>query len=173
MVQQNITYRERRIGDLMMRFTFFYGGPFSQWYHAPMTVDAITYVTAEQYMMYRKAMLFGDTNIARLIMETEDPKRQKKLGRAVVPYDDDEWMEIADSVVYYGNSHKFDQHPALRNQLLMTEGTMLVEASPYDLRWGIGLSSDDARALVQSEWRGENRLGKILTQIREEILCKQ
>lgn len=152
-----------------MKFTFFWGGPFSQWHRSPFTLDNQTFVTAEQYMMYKKALLFDDTSIARLIMETSDPRMQKKLGRAVSNYDDSVWSNIADEIVYYGNRAKFTQNAVLHAALIATEGTVLVEASPYDCRWGIGLSADDPRAQDQSQWRGENRLGFILTRLRDDL----
>lgn len=120
-------------------------------------------------MMYRKALLFDDTSIARLIMETDDPRMQKKLGRAVSNYDDRAWLDIADDVVYYGNRAKFTQNAVLYAALMATEGTVLVEASPYDRRWGIGLSVDDPRAQDRTQWHGENRLGFILTRLRDDL----
>jgi len=152
-----------------MRYTFFWSGPFSQWFHSPFEIDGQSFVTAEQYMMYQKAITFNDTNIARMILETEDPRQQKKLGRAVSPYDDNKWFSVADQIVYCGNKAKFTQIANLRAALLATEGTTLVEASPYDRRWGIGLAADDPRAQDQSQWRGENRLGYILTRLRVEL----
>lgn len=153
-----------------MKYTFFWSGPFSQWCHSPFTLDGLQFATAEQYMMYRKATLFDDTTIAKLIMATHDPRVQKKLGRAVSPYDDAKWLAIAEDVVYYGNRAKFTQNAVLHAALMATEGTVLVEASPYDTRWGIGLAADDPRALDRSQWLGDNRLGSILTRLRDDLL---
>lgn len=150
-------------------FIFFWKGPFSQWFHSPMEVDGIKFVTCEQYMMYRKAIVFNDTHTAQMILDTDDPHQQKKLGRIVTPFDDDYWSSIADDIVYYGNKAKFTQNAVLHAALLATEGSTLVECCPYDTRWGIGLSQDDERALNRATWRGENRLGFILTRLRDEL----
>lgn len=119
--------------------------------------------------MYRKALAFGDMPTAEAILRTEDPSLQKRLGRAVSPYDDEYWSSIADDIVYYGNYAKFTAHERLRMLLFATGDTFLVEASPYDCRWGIGLAEDDPRAIDPTQWRGENRLGKILTKLRDDL----
>jgi ribA/ribD-fused uncharacterized protein len=117
-------------------------------------------------MMAEKARFFGDTETADMIMETEDPSQQKKLGRIVSPFDPDKWNEVAREIVKKGNKAKFDQMPDAKEALMATRGTLLVEASPYDKIWGIGLSAFDAKC--GKAWRGLNWLGEVLTQIRDE-----
>jgi ribA/ribD-fused uncharacterized protein len=148
-------------------FTYFWGEwPFSQWSPADFTVDGIRYNCNEQWMMAEKARLFGDTENEKLILETDSPREQKKLGKMVTPFDADRWNVVARLAVLIGNRHKFDQMPDAKEALMKTKGTLLVEASPYDVIWGIGLNDFDAKC--GKPWRGTNWLGEVLTKLREE-----
>ena len=151
------------------QFTFFWGGSFSQWHKSDFTVDGKKYVTAEQYMMEQKALLFDDQDIADEIMKTNNPKKQKTLGRKVANFDPEKWNEEAKAIVYKGNYAKFTQSESLLTELLDSYGTTLVEASPYDKIWGIGLAEDDVRALDRSTWKGSNWLGEVLTNVRDDL----
>ena len=171
------------------RFTFFFGNasPFSQWHPAQFTVDGIEYCCAEQYMMHQKAgesspacsstlthppsllVLFKDQQMAEKILATSEPRKQKALGRRVSNFDKQVWKENCKDVVRTASRAKFDQNPALMEALLATAGTTLVEASPRDRIWGIGLSANNKKALDRATWRGTNWLGEILTQIRDEL----
>lgn len=152
------------------QFTFFWNGPFGQWHLSDFTVNDITFNCAEQYMMYEKAMLFEDYDTAVKILETDDPWEQKALGRTVSDFDPDQWNEVARDIVFAGNVAKFTQNNQLKEVLLKTKGTTLVEASPYDKIWGIGLKQNDPRALNRETWRGSNWLGEVLTEVRELFL---
>jgi ribA/ribD-fused uncharacterized protein len=149
------------------KFTFFWSGPFSQWHRCKFTVDGVEYNCAEQYMMHQKALFFGDKETAKKILETTSPKAQKALGRQVTPFDQGKWEGVARDVVLRGNLAKFKQNPDLLEKLLATKGTTLVEASPYDKIWGIGLKEDDPKAQDRATWRGKNWLGQVLTAARE------
>lgn len=152
------------------QFTFFWNGPFSQWYLSDFTVNDITFNCAEQYMMYEKAMLFEDYDIAVKILETDAPWEQKALGRMVSDFDLDQWNEVARDIVFAGNVAKFTQNNQLKEILLKTKGTTLVEASPHDKIWGIGLKQNDPKALNRETWRGSNWLGEVLTKVRDSNL---
>jgi ribA/ribD-fused uncharacterized protein len=157
------------------RFTFFWQSesPFSQWHPAKFKVKGKQFVCAEQYMMYGKAVLFGDHAVAERILSTTSPKTQKALGRKVTGFDDRKWRGERERIVYEGNHAKFTQNVDLLERLLATAGTELVEASPTDRIWGVGLSEEDPRILNPSQWRGENLLGKVLTRLREDLLAKR
>lgn len=156
------------------KFTFFWYGPLSQWHLCSFKDDAgIQYNCAEQYMMYRKANLMGDPEAAKKILASPNPKEQKLLGRKVHNFDIDLWDKNSERIVYKGNYFKFTQNPALKEFLLKTKGATLVEASPYDCIWGIGLSESDPKAKDRKLWRGENRLGVILTKLREDLLLEE
>jgi len=145
----------------------FWKGKFSQWTIAPMKIGGITYNCAEQWMMASKARHFGDLKSLDLIMKEQDPAKQQKLGRGVTPYDEDEWNMVAKAYVFIGNSAKFSQHPDLKQKLLDTGDKILVEASPFDKKWGVGLDKSDDRIWDKSQWQGANWLGEVLMAVRD------
>ncbi|WP_342051247.1 MULTISPECIES: NADAR family protein [unclassified Cupriavidus] len=153
-------------------YTPFFQGTsvFSNWYKAAFVVDGTMFNCVEQYMMYRKAKLFGDEGAAVAVLSSSDPARQKALGRKVSGFDDATWIENRESIVRTGVLAKFSQNPSIRDALLATAGTELVEASPYDRVWGVGLGATDPRIKDRRLWRGENLLGKILTDVREALM---
>ncbi len=152
-------------------YTFFFtaASPFSQWHPCTFVVDSRTFCCAEQFMMHGKALLFDDAKVAAQILATDAPKQHKALGRKVKGFDDTRWRAAREAIVKAGSHAKFTQNPALLEQLLATRGTTLVEASPYDRIWGIGLAASDPRAQDPATWRGQNLLGKILTELRDEL----
>jgi ribA/ribD-fused uncharacterized protein len=159
----------------MNKYTFFWrnASPFSQWHKAKFTVNEIEFNCAEQYMMYHKALLFDNIEIANKILTKKDPKEQKALGREVKNLVIEIWEKERERIVYEGNYAKFTQNENLKKHLLKTENTILVEASPVDPIWGIGLAEDNPDALNESKWRGLNLLGKILTELRNNLIKEQ
>lgn len=155
------------------RFTFFWSGPFSQWYKCAFALEGAKYVTAEQYMMAEKARLFGDHDIRDEILATPNARKQKALGRQVRNFDAARWNAEARDIVYRGNRAKFVADPELLAQLLATRGTTLVEASPDDAIWGIGLAEDDPRASDRAQWLGTNWLGEVLTRLRDDLIAER
>lgn len=129
----------------------------------------VTFPTTEHFMMYHKALLMNDTEVASKILASENahPSRAKALGREVKNFDLDVWKREADRVVEEGNVRKFGQRDGLRAVLLGTGDKVLVEASPDDKIWGIGFKSDEAEG-KEAEW-GNNGLGKALMKARERL----
>lgn len=156
-----------------LEMTFFWGAdnPLSNWYQAPFSVKGVRFCNNEQFMMYCKAKLFGDDECATKILSAKAPKEHKVLGRAVRGFVDAIWNEKCEHYVYVGSLAKFQQNPILADFLLETHGTELVEASPYDRIWGVGLSASDPRINDKKLWRGENKLGNVQMQVRNEILA--
>lgn len=144
-------------------------GYMSQWYPSPFQANGLTFPTAEHYMMWRKAKLFGDDEIAEQVLNAKSPKEAKALGRVVRGYDEEVWLQHRQEVIETGNVYKFAAHPELEQKLLATDGFALVEASPEDKVYGIGLAEDDPRAWDESTWEGENLLGKALTEVRRKL----
>jgi ribA/ribD-fused uncharacterized protein len=153
------------------KFCFFWKGWPSQWYggHPFKDKAGYTYSHPEQYMMAKKADVFGDRETFKKIMATNSPREQKDLGRQVKGYDDTAWGLVRLRVVFEGSVLKFVQHDSLRKKLLATDDLIMVEASPFDRIWGIGLAADDPRALNQEEWPGQNLLGKALDATRHYL----
>lgn len=144
-------------------------GCLSQWWPAPFTVDGVAYATAEHWMMAGKARLFGDAEAERRVLAAAEPGAAKAAGRAVRGFDEAVWKRERYGLVVEGSRHKFAHHPELRRYLLATEDRVLVEASPLDRVWGIGLAADDERAADPARWRGLNLLGFALMDARDAL----
>lgn len=145
-------------------------GCFSQWFEASFEFDGQTYLTAEHFMMAEKARLFGDMETRASILAARTPAEAKKLGRGVKGFDDARWEQARFDIVVRANEAKFSQNQALRDCLLTTGDRVLVEASPVDRIWGIGLAANDERALEPSAWCGLNLLGFALMEVRARLV---
>ncbi|MBX9791953.1 MAG: NADAR family protein [Pirellulales bacterium] len=141
----------------------------SQWFPAPFDIDGVRYLTSEHWMMAGKAQLFGDEETLAKILESPHPGAAKSLGRQVRGFDQAGWMAVARRIVTEGNIAKFRQNPTLREYLLGTGSQVIVEASPHDPVWGIGLAADDPLAKHPASWRGENLLGFALMDARDVL----
>lgn len=140
---------------------------FSQWWQSAFEVDGVVFATAEHWMMYQKAITFGDNAQAQLILEASTPEIAKQLGRKVKQYDDQIWASRRYELVKQGNLHKFSQHADLRAFLLSTADKIIVEASPYDRIWGIGLAAKTLDIENPTTWQGDNLLGFALMEVRD------
>ncbi len=147
-------------------------GCLSQWWPGGFTVEGVHYATAEHWMMAGKARLFGDEDALGRILAAGSPAEAKKLGRQVRGFDEPTWTERCAELVVEGNAAKFGQDPALREYLLGTGSRVLVEASPRDRIWGIGLSAADERATDPARWRGRNLLGFALMEARARLAAE-
>lgn len=144
-------------------------GFLSNWYLCDFTVDGIKYSSMEQYMMYMKATVFGDNNIASQIMGTTDVAAIKDLGRCVSNYNNTIWNGIRQPLIYKGLLEKFRQNEELKNELLKTGDAILAECANSDLIWGIGIRMDDPDKNDMKKWRGTNLLGFSLMLVRDEL----
>ena len=148
---------------------YFYGSFLSQWFPSKFVYHNIVFNCAEQFMMFKKAVLFNDFESMEKILLAEHPREQKKIGRQIKNFDESLWLQHRFEIVKQGNLLKFGNNPELMKLLFGTEDKILVEASPYDRIWGIGLSEDDPLILQEENWRGSNLLGKCLMQVRHEL----
>ncbi|MGR6920834.1 NADAR family protein [[Actinomadura] parvosata] len=144
-------------------------GCLSQWWPVTFTEDGHTFASAEHYMMAHKAWLFGDEEAAARILAAGHPNEAKALGRTVKGFDQATWEEHRFGIVVRGNLAKFGGHADLAAYLLGTAGRVLVEASPYDRVWGIGLAAGDERAASPEHWQGLNLLGFALMATRRAL----
>ena len=154
-----------------IKFVFFWklhheNEEFSNWYPRDFVIEGIRYNCVEQYMMAKKAILFGDITIYQQIMQETDPGKCKDLGKLVRNFDAAVWDSCKREIVFNANYAKFTQNPDLMAKLKATGDAILAEASPYDKIWGIGMAADDPAAKNPKRWKGQNLLGGILEEIR-------
>ena len=166
--------------DTPIKYLFFWGHQpskdgaitktcFSQWWLADFVAAGLTYRSAEHWMMAEKARLFGDEATLGRILAARSPAEAKKLGREIQGFDAELWEDRKYGIVLTGNLHKFRQNPALLQFLLSTNDRVLVEASPVDTIWGIGLAADSPDAANPARWQGPNLLGFALMEAREQL----
>jgi ribA/ribD-fused uncharacterized protein len=174
------TLKERYDKGEPLKYIFFWGHSnntaaavgkfvFSQWFPSPFIVDGVTYQTAEHWMMAQKAILFDDNDIFQKILQAHKPAEVKELGRQIRGFDAHTWDKKKFDIVRAGNMHKFSQNKTLQEFLMNTGDGILVEASPTDAIWGIGLPQDAKNIDNPHTWRGENLLGFALMEARDEF----
>lgn len=127
-----------------------------------------SYVNMEQSMMCGKADLF-EPSMVEVILNTKNPSDIKKKGREIKNFNDKVWNEKCRDIVTKGCYLKFSQNPQLKNYLLSTGNRLIVEASPYDKIWGIGLTAVNAKNVKMDLWPGKNYLGECLMKAREMV----
>lgn len=154
---------------------YFWNTIYSQWYMSQdkdylFEENGVGFITAEHYMMYYKALVFGDSETAGKILKTVHPRDVKRLGRLVKNYDDSVWNEKRFDVVVNGNILKFSQNPELLEDLKKYKNKIFVEASPEDKIWGISLHYEDDRVLDDSLWQGQNLLGNAINRVIDILL---
>ena len=148
-------------------------GHMSNWYMVSFAVCGVTYNCAEQYMMSKKAETFNAPDIVDEIMASKEPQEQKRLGRQVSNFDPAVWDEVAFEFVIEANLAKYRQNEDLKEQLLATGPAIIAEASPTDPIWGIGLGREAPQALDYTTWRGTNKLGQVLMEVRFRLLAER
>ena len=144
-------------------------GYLSNWYPSPMIVDGHSFVNSEHYFMWKKVMLF-EPELEPIILAATDPKEMKAIGQKVKNYDDDLWDSKRYDIMKEALYHKFSQNPRLLNNLMWTGDSGIIEASPIDRIWGIGITA--VEALMDKPWRGQNLLGKALIETRTRFKPK-
>ena len=148
---------------------FFWNGWPSQWHPSEFVIDGVAYNCCEQFMMAEKARVFRDNESERVIMRANDPHTQKAVGRKVAGFDETVWNSVCRGIVYRGNLAKFLQNADLSDVLMATGDRVIVEASPYDRIWGIGLPPDDPQIHEPANWQGKNWLGIAVMQVRDQF----
>lgn len=142
---------------------------YSNFHYTPFYYKGIRYKWAEQAIMYEKAKLFGADKIAESILEAIDAGDCKKLGRSrEIPFNENIWDKNKERIFKDILREKY-KLSNLRRLMLQSGKREFVEASPYDNIWGIGMRENDPGVTDRSNWKGQNLLGKILTEIRDEI----
>lgn len=153
------------------KYVFFWvnADVYSNWHKSQFYMNGQRFANSEQAMMYEKAKLMGDREVMTAVLATTDPKEIKALGRTVAPWDQIAWecnrLHIMTEVCYA----KFTSTDALRNELLSTGNRTIVEASPYDTIWGIGMKENDEGVDDPENWNGLNLLGIALMNVRTRL----
>lgn len=152
------------------KYVFFWGGTYSQWCPSIFIIDGVEYNCAEQYMMAKKALMFNDFDAYREIMLEKNPATQKAIGKKVRGFNKEKWETYCRQIVTDGNFAKFTQNPEMKEELLATGNREIVEASPEDTIWGIGMHESHPDILDKSKWKGTNWLGEAIMDVREMVL---
>ena len=179
-MKYNNKWVEEAVQEKSIKFLFFWGHQplknneigkscFSQWFVRAFENEGIVYKTAEHWMMAEKARLFNDEEVLAKILKSKSAVEVKKYGRQIRNFDKSIWDENKFEIVKKGNFLKFNQNKDLFNFLINTKESVLVEASPVDAIWGIGMASDDKDANTPSKWKGLNLLGYALMEVRDLI----
>ncbi|EAK8929647.1 NADAR family protein [Listeria monocytogenes] len=142
---------------------------FSQWWICSFKVDGVEYNCAEQFMMAEKAKLFNDMEMREKILAAKHPKQAKDFGRLISGFQEDIWLKNRFNIVMHANQAKFSQNEELKNFLMQTKNRILVEASPVDKIWGIGMAADNKNVENPLYWKGLNLLGFALMAVRDEL----
>lgn len=134
-------------------------------------LENMKWKTSEQYFMYKKAMFFGDAQTAELIKNSTRPEDAKRLGRKVKNFDEKKWSQVSSQIMFDAVYAKFSQNEALKKYILdkRFDNKHFVEASPFDKIWGIGIHYNDRLCDNESNWLGENKLGKVIDLVRKEL----
>jgi len=148
---------------------FFWGLEFSNWYGCLFTYKGKNFYNSEQAFMWEKALYFNDNTIAEEILHTSSPKVAKELGREIRNFNREKWSEVSYDIMIDVNIAKYTSDPYLEDILLSTGDKTIVEASPTDSIWGIGLHWSDDKVLDESKWQGQNLLGKALMEVRTKL----
>ena len=151
------------------KYVFFWNGELSNWYGSGLIYESLAFYNSEQAFMWKKAIFFGDSATAVKITNTSSPAMAKRLGRQVKNFDVQKWSEVSYQVMVDVNFAKYSQKPLLKDLLLSTGDKIIVEVSPYDKIWGIGLHWEDDDVLDESKWKGQNLLGKALMEVRKQL----
>jgi ribA/ribD-fused uncharacterized protein len=146
--------------------------PFINYRGENITLDNLPnrFWTSEQYFMYHKAMFFNDKESANEILKSNLPLVAKQIGRTVKFYNDADWDQVKYDIMKEACFAKYTQNLELSEAIMLTKNKILVEASPYDKIWGVGLAEDDPKVLDESNWKGQNLLGKVLMDVRRLII---
>lgn len=152
-------------------FTFFFSRdcPLSNFYPATFTINGHTFNCAEQFIQHSKAVLFNDQKTAQDIIHEPLPEKQKQLGRQVTNFNAKLWEDSIQKIVTRGLAQKFEENNDLKTFLRNTGSNELVEASPRDTLFGIGLGMSNEAKTDKSKWRGKILQGQMLQKIRSEM----
>ncbi len=141
-------------------------GYLSNWYPSPFDLDGVHFSSAEQYIMFQKCMIFGDEASAKAVLATDDPETQQAIGRNAKGYVGAVWAGQRQLVAVRGLLVKFNQNEDLKQKLLDTGDSYLVECAHSDTIWACGVRLNEDERFDAGKWRGQNILGFALMEVR-------
>jgi ribA/ribD-fused uncharacterized protein len=148
---------------------YFWGSFLSNFEPVKIKFAGFDFHTSEQLFMFLKAKYFVDEEMAtRIVEEGQDPFTAKKLGRQVKGFNEEEWAEDREDMMYIACQRKFMDDDMFK-LLLATGDKILVEGSPHDKIWGVGLNFNGEEILDEENWNGLNLLGKVLMKVRDDM----
>lgn len=155
-------------------YILFWGGCFSNFYPCKIVYKDHEFNCSEQLFMWQKALYFNDNETAEEILKAKGPKEAKKLGKKVKGFNDVEWRKGREYAMRVAVYEKFNQNDDLFNELIdeKYDNLQFVEASPMDSIWGIGYDAAHAFDVIEDMW-GQNLLGKIINEVREDLIREQ
>jgi len=150
---------------------FFWNSLYSQWYLCDFVDENWQkYSSAEKYMMIKKAELFENFDIAEQMRQIDSPKQLKQLWRLIKNFDEKIWGKYRFEIVKKWNYFKFSQNSDLLKYLKMHKNLILVEWSPCDIIWWVGIHYKDEKIKDKKNWKWLNLLGKAIMEVRKELL---
>ena len=165
---------EQFFGDTNVtdKYVAFWGGVFSNFYPCNIEAEGHSFKSSEQYFMWQKATYFMDDVIAQAILDAKTPSQAKQLGRRVSGYDDETWAKVRLHAMFNAVYLKFSQNDELKKIIISDDlkGKHVVEGSPIDKIWGVGVKWDDPAIADEKNWQGENLLGLVLDNVRIALL---
>lgn len=135
----------------------------------PVEIDGQKYNTVEHYFQAMKAKEFGDDEVYKKIISSKTSKAAKAAGKKVKNFVTEVWDAKREAVMEKGVKAKFVQHPELRKELLETKDKIIGKADARNTFWGIGTGMSSEKAKYPAKWRGQNKLGKLLMEVRETL----
>jgi ribA/ribD-fused uncharacterized protein len=142
------------------------------WTICPFHMHGHRFNCSEKAVMWRKAKLFGAVAVAEEILAAEDPKDHMALGRRIANFDQEVWDAHKFDIMVDVLMHKFFQNEDYADALIATDGKQLVECSPRDPIWGVGMNARDFMKKAKEDTakaKGENLLGKALMVVRDRL----
>ena len=128
------------------------------------------YKSAEHAFQAIKAKTFGDDVNFGKILKAKSAQSAKSFGKKVVGFKEDVWTpEKKEEIMKQIVRAKFTQNLEVRKKLLDSGDKVLANADARDKFWGVGTSATTAIAKDPSKWKGENKLGKMLMELRTEL----
>ena len=162
------------LGNRSVKAVFFHlpeepYGYLSNWYLSSFELDGIHFSSCEQYIMYRKCMIFGDQASADAVLSTDDTETQQSIGKTAKGFIPAVWDGMKQPLLMRGLYAKFTQNEDLKQLLLETGDTYLVECAASDHIWACGRKLTDDRRFDITKWNGQNLLGFALMEVRSAL----